>query len=154
MNKTHADIDNLTPTKGLIDLKDHSSGQGPLLLGYELNELFDDIILATYVDLDDTGDNLMRDGIVLPGNAAERAWRIAKVILCGPRCTQVKSGDHVIFPNEFGMRATNISVSGVGKIDKSVFLNEQRIFGTCSMTKNESSASNTRKTSSRKRTRA
>lgn len=154
MNKTHADIDNLTPTEGLIDLKDHSSGQGPLLIGYELNELFDDIILATYVDLDDTGDNLMRDGIVLPGNAAERAWRIAKVILCGPRCTQVKTGDHVIFPNEFGMRANNITVTNVGKIDKSVFLNEQRIFGTCSMNNNESSTSNTRKTSSRKRTRA
>jgi co-chaperonin GroES (HSP10) len=152
MNK-HADIDNLTPTKGLIDLKDHSSGEGPLLLGYELSELFDDIILATYVDLDVTGDNLVRDGIVLPGNAAERAWRIARVVLTGPRCAQVKAGDHVIFPNEFGMRASNISVTNIGKIDKSVFLNEQRIFGICNLS-DASSSSNSIKTSKRKRNRA
>ena len=148
---THADIDQLTPTKGLIDLKDHSKGEGPLLLGYELNELFDDIILATYADLDETGENIVRDGIVLPGNAAERAWRIARVVLTGPRCTQVKAGDHVIFPNEFGMRANNISVTGKGKIKQSVFLNEERIFGTCALAPDENSTTNTKKTSRAKR---
>ena len=151
MNK-HADIDQITPTKGLIDLKDHSQGEGPLLLGYELNDLFDDIILATYVDLDECGDNIVRDGIVIPGNASERAWRIARVILTGPNCTQVKHGDHVIFPNSFGMRASNIKVNGVGKITNSVFLNEERIFGTCQLSTDESSATNTKKTSRRKRT--
>lgn len=150
MNK-HADIDQLTPTKGLIDLKDHSQGEGPLLLGYELNELFDDIILATYADLDDTGDNIVRDGIVIPGNAAERAWRIAKVVLTGPRCAQVKEGDHVIFPNEFGMRANNITVAGKGKVTQSVFLNEERIFGTCELASNENSSSNIKKTARAKR---
>ena len=150
MNK-HADIDQLTPTKGLIDLKDHSQGEGPLLLGYELNELFDDIILATYADLDDTGDNIVRDGIVIPGNAAERAWRIAKVVLTGPRCAQVKEVDHVIFPNEFGMRANNITVTGKGKVTQSVFLNEERIFGTCELASNENSSSNTKKTARAKR---
>ena len=150
MNK-HADIDQLTPTKGLIDLKDHSQGEGPLLLGYELNELFDDIILATYADLDDTGDNIVRDGIVIPGNAAERAWRIAKVVLTGPRCAQVKEGDHVIFPNEFGMRANNITVAGKGKVTQSVFLNEERIFGTCELASSENSSSNIKKTARAKR---
>jgi hypothetical protein len=150
---THADIDQLTPTKGLIDFKDHSQGEGPLLLGYELNELFDDIILATYSDLDECGDNIIRDGIVIPGNAAERAWRIAKVVLTGPNCVQVKPGDHVIFPNNFGMRASNIQVSGIkGKIKNSVFLNEERIFGTCQLNSNESSTTDTKKTSRRKRT--
>lgn len=149
---THADIDQLTPTKGLIDLSDHSQGEGPLLLGYELNELFDDIILATYSDLDECGDNIVRDGIVIPGNAAERAWRIAQVVLTGPNCTQVKEGDHVIFPNNFGMRASNIKVTGrKDKIKNSVFLNEERIFGTCQMSSNESSTTNTKKTSRRKR---
>jgi len=152
MNK-HADIDQLTPTKGLIDFKDHSQGEGPLLLGYELNELFDDIILATYSDLDECGDNIVRDGIVIPGNAAERAWRIAKVILTGPNCTQVSPGDHVIFPNNFGMRASNIKVAGLtSKIKNSVFLNEERIFGTCQLSSNESSTPNIKKTSRRKRT--
>ena len=47
MNK-HADIDQLTPTKGLIDLKDHSQGEGPLLLGYELNELFAELGYLQY----------------------------------------------------------------------------------------------------------
>lgn len=151
MNK-HADINQITPTKGLIDLKDHSQGEGPLLIGYELNELFDDIILATYSDLDECGDNIVRDGIVIPGNAAERAWRIAKVVMTGPNCTQVKAGDHVIFPNNFGMRASNIKVAGLSsKIKNSVFLNEERIFGTCQLSSNENSTTNVKKTVRRKR---
>jgi len=145
----HADINQLKPSSGLIDLKDHSSREGPLLVGYEINQLFDDIILATYSDLDEGGDNIVRGGIVIPGNAAERAWRLAEVVLVGPNCTQVKPGDTVIFPNEFGMRASNISVAGKGKISKSVFLNEERIFGTCNLAQDESSTTDTKRTSSR-----
>lgn len=131
MSNQHVDIDNLTPTRGLIDLADHSKGEGPLLIGYELDEVFDDIILATYADVDDTGDNIIRDGIVIPGNAADRAWRIAKVVMVGPNVKQVTPGKHIIFPNEFGVRASNIKIKGGEKIGQAVFLNEQRIFGTC-----------------------
>jgi hypothetical protein len=149
--KQHADIDSLTPTTGLIDLADHSKGEGPLLIGYEINGLFDDIILASYTDLDSTGDNIIRDGIVIPGNAAERAWRVARVEMTGPGCTQVKPGDHVIFPNNFGMRANNINVTGLGKVKNSVFLNEERIFGTCQLKSDESGTTNIKKASRRKR---
>ena len=55
MSTQHANIDAITPTRGLIDLADHSKGEGPLLQGYELDTIFDDIILAVYVDVDDTG---------------------------------------------------------------------------------------------------
>ena len=131
MTNQHVDIDNLKPTRGLIDLADHSKGEGPLLLGYELDEVFDDIILAVYTDVDSTGDNIVRDGIVIPGNAADRAWRIAKVVMTGPNVKQVEAGKHIIFPNEFGVRASNIKIKGGKTIDQAVFLNEQRIFGTC-----------------------
>lgn len=129
--KDRVDIDHLTPTRGLIDLADHSKGEGPLLIGYELDEVFDDIILAVYKDVDSTGDNIMRDGIVIPGNAADRAWRIAEVVMVGPNVKQVSPGKHIIFPNEFGVRASNLKIKGGKKIDQGVFLNEQRIFGTC-----------------------
>tara|TARA_A100001011_G_scaffold360071_2_gene407070 strand:- start:25 stop:438 length:414 start_codon:yes stop_codon:yes gene_type:complete len=129
--KDRVDIDHLAPTRGLIDLADHSKGEGPLLIGYELDEVFDDIILAVYKDIDSTGDNIVRDGIVIPGNAADRAWRVAEVILTGPNCKQVTPGKHIIFPNEFGVRASNLTIKGGQKISQGVFLNEQRIFGTC-----------------------
>ena len=131
MKQPQVPIDLLIPKRGLIDLADHSKGDGPLLVGYELDEVFDDIILAVYVDTDDTGDNLMRDGIVIPGNAADRAWRIARVVKVGPNCIQVTPGKHIIFPNEFGVRASNIKITGGETIKQGVFLNEQRIFGTC-----------------------
>lgn len=131
MSKQHVDIDHIKPTRGLIDLADHSKGEGPLLLGYELDEVFDDIILAVYKDVDSTGDNIVRDGIVIPGNAADRAWRIAEVVMVGPNVKQVEPGKHIIFPNEFGVRASNLKIKGGKKIEQGVFLNEQRIFGTC-----------------------
>ncbi|MDB4464438.1 hypothetical protein N9033_00040 [bacterium] len=129
--KDRVDIDHIKPTRGLIDLADHSKGEGPLLTGYELDEVFDDIILAVYTDVDDTGENIMRDGIVIPGNVADRAWRIARVVMVGPNCKQVQAGQHIIFPNEFGVRASNIMIKGGEKIKQAVFLNELRIFGTC-----------------------
>lgn len=131
MSTKHANIDAITPTRGLIDLADHSKGEGPLLQGYELDTIFDDIILAVYVDVDDTGENIVRDGIVIPGNVADRAWRIARVVMVGPNCKQVQSGQHIIFPNEFGVRASNIKIKGGDTIKQAVFLNELRIFGTC-----------------------
>lgn len=131
MSTQHANIDAITPTRGLIDLADHSKGEGPLLQGYELDTIFDDIILAVYVDVDDTGENIVRDGIVIPGNVADRAWRIARVVMVGPNCKQVQPGQHIIFPNEFGVRASNIKIKGGDTIKQAVFLNELRIFGTC-----------------------
>lgn len=131
MSKQHVDIDKIKPTHGLIDLADHSKGEGPLLLGYELDEIYDDIVLAVYTDVDNTGENLVRDGIVIPGNVADRAWRIARVVMVGPNVKQLAPGKHVIFPNEFGVRASNIKIKGGETLKQCVFLNEQRIFGTC-----------------------
>lgn len=131
MSEPQVSIDKLTPQKGLIDLADHSQGEGPLLLGYELDQVFDDIILAVYSDIDESGDNIVRDGIVIPGNAALRAWRIAEVVMVGPSVKQVTPGKHIIFPNDMGVRASNIKIKGGKTIKQAVFLNEQRIFGTC-----------------------
>jgi hypothetical protein len=40
-----------------------------------------------------------------------------------------------VFPNDKGASVSNIIVEGYGKLNKGMFLNEQRLFGIC--TKNE-----------------
>jgi hypothetical protein len=64
-----------------------------------------------------------RGDIWLPINAVNQAWRVAKVLLAGPRA-RVKVGQHVIFPSTFGLKASNIN-----NLRHIVFLNEDRIFG-------------------------
>ena len=48
MKQPQASIDLLTPKRGLIDLADHSKGDGPLLIGYELDEVFDDFLWVLF----------------------------------------------------------------------------------------------------------
>ena len=64
-----------------------------------------------------------RGDIWVPINAVNQAWRVAKVLLAGPRA-KIKPGQHVIFPSTFGMKAANIN-----NLKHIVFLNEDRIFG-------------------------
>jgi cellobiose-specific phosphotransferase system component IIB len=125
-----ASIDHLTPTRSLIDLSSHSSGDFGLE-NYELNFIFDDIVLVEYIDIAVTGDSIMRNGLYIPTNTLTKAWRKAKVILAGPQTKYTKVGDIVIFPNNLGVTVSNIDISGYGKINNAVFLNESRIFGIC-----------------------
>ena len=135
-----ASIDNLAPTRSLIDLSNPDKGDFGID-DYELNFIFDDNLLIEYVDESDDGD-VMRGGIVVPSNAINKAWRKGKVILTGPDAKYTKEGDIVIFPNNMGVTLNGVNVTGRGKVKRGVFLNEERMFGICKLknvnTKNSS----------------
>jgi co-chaperonin GroES (HSP10) len=124
-----ANIDQLTPTRSLIDLSKHSEGDFGID-DFELTKIFDDILLVEYIDETDTGD-IMRNGIVVPVNAVNKAWRKAEVVLVGPNAKYTNKGDIVIFPNNLGVTVSNMDVEGRGKVKAGVFLNEDRVFGIC-----------------------
>ena len=125
-----ANIDQLTPTRSLIDLSSHSSGDFGID-DYTLSFIFDDILLVEYADLSDSGDGITRNGIFIPTNALTKAWRKGRVILAGPKAQYAKKDDIVIFPNNLGVTVANIDVENYGKLEKGIFLNENRIFGIC-----------------------
>ena len=125
-----ASIDNLAPTRSLIDLS--QGGKGDFGLdNYQLNFIFDDILLVEYADETSNGDEVMRNGIVVPTNTMTKAWRKGRVILAGPDTKYAKEGDIVIFPNNMGVTISNVEVTGKGKVGKGIFLNEERMFGIC-----------------------
>ena len=124
-----ASIDNLAPTKSLIDLSRPDKGDFGLE-DYELSFIFDDILLIEYVDETEDGD-VLRNGIVVPTNAINKAWRRGKVILAGPDAKYAKEGDVVVFPNNMGVTISGVNVTGKGKVKKGIFLNEERMFGIC-----------------------
>ena len=124
-----ASIDNLAPTKSLIDLSRPDKGDFGLE-DYELSFIFDDILLIEYVDETEDGD-VLRNGIVVPTNAINKAWRRGKVILAGPDAKYTKEGDVVVFPNNMGVTISGVNVTGKGKVKKGIFLNEERMFGIC-----------------------
>jgi co-chaperonin GroES (HSP10) len=98
----------------------------PLPEDYEITELLGNVISAEYVDVADDGKSLIRNGIILPNQIVDnRAWRIARVVLAGPDCKQVKPGHIVIFPGDKGLQALKRN----GKMV--IFLSEDRIFGIC-----------------------
>ena len=125
-----ASIDNLAPTRSLIDLS--QGGKGDFGLDeYQLSFIFDDILLVEYADETPNGDEVVRNGIVVPTNTMTKAWRKGKVILAGPDTKYAKEGDIVIFPNNMGVTISNVEVTGKGKVKKGIFLNEERMFGIC-----------------------
>ena len=130
-----ANIDQLSPTRSLIDLSSHSSGDFGLE-NFELSFIFDDIVLVEYIDIAQDGDGVMRNGLYIPTNALSKAWRKAKVILVGPEVKYTKVGDIVVFPNNLGVTVSNMDISGYGKISSGIFLNENRIFGICKQKQN------------------
>jgi cellobiose-specific phosphotransferase system component IIB len=123
-------IDKLEPMRSLIDLSSHSEGDFGLE-NLELSFIFDDILLVEYVDTTENRDGILRNGIYIPTNTLTKAWRKAKVILVGPRVQYTQVGDIVVFPNNLGITVSNLDVSGYGKINGGVFLNESRVFGIC-----------------------
>lgn len=112
-------------TKGHFDLDAYNT-ESFHLADYKLTKVLDDILLVQYVDASDDGRTIMRNGIAVPIDIAKYTWRIGKVILAGNQCKTVAVGDYVVFPNDKGIRASNIN--GLRNV---VFLNEIRIFGVC-----------------------
>lgn len=135
-----ANIDQLVPTKSLIDLTTHSNNDFGLS-DYDLCSLFDDLLLAEFADETPDGD-IIRDGVIVPANTIQRAWRVGRVVLAGHGCKNVNTGDHIIFPHDKGIPISGITIEGYGKLEHGIFLNEERLFGVCKP-KDESSTTNT-----------
>jgi len=150
-----ANIDALPTQKSLIDLAELPKNTfNSTFIGYNLKAVLDDVMLVKFVDETEDGSSIVRNGIVVPINADTRAWRIGEVILCGPNAKYAKVGDHVCFPNNLGVPVANIDIDGYGTLKKGIFLNEQRIFGICSIRNdNESVAAHVKKSSSKQRSR-
>jgi len=108
--------------KGLVQL-DNYMGSDINLSDWKLESLLDDIMMCQFADCNEDNTQIMRDGIFVPVNMVQSAWRVAKVIIAGPRC-KTKVGDHVIFPSNFGIKCAKMN--GLKNI---VFLNEEHIFG-------------------------
>ena len=117
--------------KGTIQLDKYTSSENFNLFGYELSQVLDDIILVKYVDCNDDGTEILKNGVWVPINVTTYAWRLGEVVLAGPKCKLVKTGDVVCFPNDKGIQVGNLEVEGEGKLRNSCFLNEERVFGIC-----------------------
>lgn len=117
--------------KGTIQLDNYVGSENFNLFGYELAHVLDDIILVKYVDCNDEGTEILKDGVWVPINTSTFTWRIGEVLLAGPNCDLVKVGDHVCFPNDKGIAVGNLEIAEHGKVKNSCFLNEDRIFGVC-----------------------
>jgi cellobiose-specific phosphotransferase system component IIB len=148
-----ADIDLLPVHKSLIDLSELPKNSfNSVFYGYNLKAVLDDVLLVKYVDEAEDGSSIIRNSIVIPINADTKAWRIGEVILCGPTAKYVKKGDYVCFPNNLGVPVANLDIDGYGNLKKGLFLNEQRIFGICSVRNdNESVATHIKKHSPKQR---
>jgi len=112
---------------GLIEIEQYSNACLPE--DYEIVELLDDVIMAEYADMSNDGQSVIRNGIHLPESVIEqKAWRVGKVILSGPKVTSERlktPGSCFIFPGDRGLR----SIKRNGK--HIIFINESRIFGVC-----------------------
>ena len=73
MSKAEKSIDLLAPKKSLIDLSDPTQGFDSTLMGYSLSTLMEDVILVRYVDSNDDGTAIIRNGILVPINADTKA---------------------------------------------------------------------------------
>jgi co-chaperonin GroES (HSP10) len=111
---------------GKVQLEQYK-GSSMEMIDWHLDKVLDDILMCQYVDINEEGTEVKRGSIWVPINTVHFAWRVAKVILAGPKCETVKEGDHIIFPNDKGIQVN--SLNGLKNI---VFLNESRIFGVCS----------------------
>lgn len=133
MSQQKANIDAIEPTKSLIDLSSaHEDSLDSTLIGYAVESLEDDIVLIEFVDRFETGEEIIRNGIVVPTNATPRAWRVGKVIMQGASANSTKPGDYVTFPNNMGIPVSNLVVKSGKKfttVKKGQFINAQRIFG-------------------------
>jgi len=145
-----ASVDQLGPIKrGVINL-DKYVEDNFTLMGFELDRVYDDIIVVEYADLSEDGDSILRNGVHIPVHQVQKAWRIGRVIIHGPNTNAVEEGDYVCFPNDKGIPVTNMNVRGT-VYKNAVFLNEDRLFGTVVPIVDESKPRKSSKRSSGKR---
>lgn len=127
VDKTTEDI-NTDKVKGLVRIENYLTSDLNMS-GWKLTQVLDDILMCQFADINEDGTMIKRGDIWVPINAVNQAWRVAKVLLAGPRA-RVKPGQYVIFPSTFGLRASNIN-----NLKHVVFLNEDRIFGVAEQEK-------------------
>lgn len=127
VDKTTEDI-NTDKVKGLVRIENYLTSDLNMS-GWKLTQVLDDILMCQFADINEDGTMIKRGEIWVPINAVNQAWRVAKVLLAGPRA-RVKPGQYVIFPSTFGLRASNIN-----NLKHIVFLNEDRIFGVAEQEK-------------------
>jgi cellobiose-specific phosphotransferase system component IIB len=134
MSDQPVSVDVLKPLHSHIDLSDRSLPTDFGLDNYVLSKLMDDVMLIEYCDLESGEDGVeyvMRGGIAIPTNQVHNMWRKGKVILKGPNVRYTDIGEIVLCPANMGIQISNVEVKGHGKIQKGLFLNEQRMFGVC-----------------------
>lgn len=123
-------IDILPTTRNLLDFSTSNDGDFGLE-DFELQFIFDDVLLVEYIDISEDGGCVMKNGLYIPTNTMTKAWRKAKVILAGPLAKYAKVGDIVLFPHSLGVTVANVDVHGYGKLGRGVFLKEDKMFGIC-----------------------
>lgn len=134
------DIDQLLPTRNLIDLTNHSDGDFGLQ-EYSLSSVMGDIILVEFVDESGDGGLIKRGSLFVHANATTKAWRKARVLLAGPEVKHCKEGDIVIFPNDRGVTVAGINLTTRPEpLKRGMFLNEARLFGICKPAQSENAA--------------
>src|SRR4051812_12071875 len=102
-------------------------------LDWEITDVLDDIIMVQFVDVDNTGEYLQRNGIFIKIDPVKQLWRVGRVITSGPKCSEkIEKGTYVLFPNDKG-----IQVPQVGGYKNVAFINEDRIFGICKPTEEQ-----------------
>ena len=122
-------IDILPTQQSHIDLAQHQQNTfNSTFVGYNLSKVFDDIMLVEFVDDNEAGE-IKRGSIFVKIDSSTNAWRIGKVILAGPNVKYTKVGDHVVFPNNLGIKITNMDIEGYGNLKRGLFINEARLFG-------------------------
>ncbi len=82
----HAQTQLRDKVKGTIQLDNYVTSENFDLFGFELSKVLDDIILVKFLDCNDDGSELFKNGVWVPINATTFTWRIGEVILAGPNC--------------------------------------------------------------------
>lgn len=102
---------------------DLTSMQGvEIPLEFDITAVLGDILMCEIADENVEGE-VKRNGIIISQAMATKMWRVAKVILRGPQCSDtIQIGDYVMYPSDKGIPL----ISHEGK--KMVFLNEARMF--------------------------
>ena len=99
-----ADIDLRRARRSEINL-DNNNYSSDLSLGDEfaITELFDDFVLAEYIDVQDGFIKDENSDLVYTKSSKE-VWRKAKIIMVGPSSRFCKVGDLVVFPDDKGLK--------------------------------------------------
>jgi hypothetical protein len=129
-----ANIDQLAPTKSLIDLTRYTSDEF-VLPDHIISSLFDDLILVEFTDVSQDGTAVKRGDLWVPLNTAPRAWRVGRILVKGNRCKNIDVNQMIIFPGDKGVPISNIQYydddKKVQTVKHGIFLNEDRLFGAC-----------------------